>query len=138
MQENLVRISVTPGERVVINGAVVMLGEDGKSLYVAEDAQYLTADNMIRQEDATTPAKKIYFYLQLMFMDPENYEQHYVPLMDRMIDLLQATTLQAVRDNLMVILRLVQQRQFYDAIEACQQLVIFEQEVLRQFQGSAG
>jgi flagellar protein FlbT len=50
--------------------------------------------------------------------------------MDRMLDLMGVTTMQVVRNNLMIIFENVQQRRFYPALKACKALIQFESELL--------
>jgi len=65
-----------------------------------------------------------------MYLDQENYQVYYSSFMDRMLDLMGVTTIQAVRNNLMIIFENVQQRRFYPALKACKALMQFESEVL--------
>lgn len=136
MSDDVLRLDIKPGCKFIINQAYVTISEDGKSLEVDRDAAVLTDDHILTEEKAVTPAARIYFYLQMMYLDPENVDKLYVPFMDRMIDLLQATTLQPVKTSLMLIFRCVQAREFFAAMDACRELVIFEKEVMREYEAA--
>lgn len=124
------KINIKPGEKIVINGAVITVGEGATYLILQNHATFLREKDIMQEEDATSPAKRIYFYLMLMYLDQENYQVYYSTFMDRMLDLMGVTTMQVVRNNLMIIFENVQQRRFYPALKACKALIQFEAELL--------
>ncbi|MCR9256843.1 MAG: flagellar biosynthesis repressor FlbT [Alphaproteobacteria bacterium] len=133
MTDDVLRLEIEPGKKFIINQAYVTVSEDGKAIEVDRDAAVLTEDHILTEQQASTPAARIYFYLQMMYLDPDNVDKLYVPFMDRMIDLLQATTLQPVKTSLMLVFRCVQAREFFAAMDACRELVIFEKELMREY-----
>jgi len=124
------KINIKPGEKIVINGAVITVGEGATYLILQNHATFLREKDIMQEDEANTPAKRIYFYLMLMYLDQENYQVYYSTFMDRMLDLMGVTTLQTVRNNLMIIFENVQQRRFYPALKACKALIQFEGELL--------
>ncbi|GAB4197025.1 MAG: flagellar biosynthesis repressor FlbT [Thalassobaculales bacterium] len=134
------KINVKAGEKIVINGAVITMGEGATYLVLQNHATFLREKDIMQPEDANTPMKKIYFSLMLMYLDQENYQNYYAEFMDRMMDVLQVTGLQDVRDNLMSIFKHVQGKRFFQALKQCRSLVKFEQDLLDRFpaQGAAG
>jgi flagellar protein FlbT len=128
--ELALKINVKAGERIVINGAVVTIGDGISYLVLQNHATFLREKDIMQEDEANTPAKRIYFHLLCMYLDQESYENYYPSFMDRMIDLLKTTSIADVRDILMNIFRCVQGRQFYQALKACRALVNFETELL--------
>lgn len=102
------KINIKPGEKIVVNGAVITIAEGGSALILQNHAVFLRGKDIMQQEDATTPARKIYFYLMLMYLDAESQEAYYGTFMEYMNDLMKATTLRDVADSLMIIFRHVQ------------------------------
>ncbi len=124
------KINVKPGEKIVINGAVILMGEGSTYIVLQNHATFLREKDIMQEEDASTPAKRIYFHLMCMYLDQDNYESYYNSFMDRMSDLLKATNLADVRDCLMNIFTFVHKRQFYQALKACKALMQFEAHLL--------
>jgi flagellar protein FlbT len=125
------KINIKPGERIVVNGAVITIAEGGGALILQNHAVFLRGKDIMQQEEATTPARKIYFYLMLMYLDSESHHAYYGTFMEYMNDLMKATTLRDVADSLMIIFRHVQRGDFYKALKVCKALVDFESELLK-------
>ena len=94
------KINIKPGEKIVVNGAVITIAEGGSALILQNHAVFLRGKDIMQQEDATTPARKIYFYLMLMYLDADSQEMYYGTFMEYMNDLMKATTLRDVADSL--------------------------------------
>ena len=68
MKKNL-QISLKPGERIFINGAVLRV--DRKvAVEFLNDVTFLLENHVLQPEGATTPLKQLYFILQVMLMNP--------------------------------------------------------------------
>jgi flagellar protein FlbT len=66
-----IQISLKPGERIFINGAVLRV--DRKvTLELLNDVTFLLESHVLQAADATTPLRQLYFILQTMLMDPAN------------------------------------------------------------------
>ena len=64
-------ISLKPGERIFINGAVIRV--DRKvTLELLNDVSFLLESHVMQAESATTPLRQLYFIAQTMLMDPAN------------------------------------------------------------------
>jgi flagellar protein FlbT len=65
------RISLHPGEKIYINGAVLRV--DRKvGLELLNNATFLLENHVIQADDATTPLRQLYFVVQTMLMEPGN------------------------------------------------------------------
>ena len=126
------KINVKPGEKIVINGAVITMGEGASYIVLQNQATFLREKDIMQQEDATTPVRRIYFSLMLMYLDQDNYQNYYNDYMDRMIELMRSTGLAQIRDTLMVMFRDVQERRFFQALKACKALMKVEEELLKE------
>ncbi len=68
-----IQISLKPGERIFINGAVIKV--DRKvTLELLNDVSFLLESHVMQPESATTPLRQLYFIAQTMLMDPVNAE----------------------------------------------------------------
>lgn len=138
MTDEIKIVPLRPGQRLVINGAVVRMGQDGQSLEMDLKTPILTEDELLTEGKATTPATRIYFLLLVMYLDPSSYDATYLPFMDRMIELLRATNIKEVRENLRIILQCVDSGRVHEALQACRALVLFEKEVLSIAEAPSG
>ncbi|MFV0368157.1 MAG: flagellar biosynthesis repressor FlbT [Hyphomicrobiaceae bacterium] len=69
MKGNL-KIHLKPKERIFINGAVVRV--DRKvTLDLLNDVAFLLECHFMREEDATTPLRQLYFVIQSMLVEPQ-------------------------------------------------------------------
>ncbi|MCR9256840.1 MAG: flagellar biosynthesis repressor FlbT [Alphaproteobacteria bacterium] len=127
------KINVRPGEKLVINGAVITMGDPASYIVLQNQATFLREKDIMQPEEANTPARKIYFSLMLMYLDPEEGKQYYGEFMERMMELMQATTLQDVRNTLMTIFKHVQDMDYFRALKACKALIKFEDALFSEF-----
>lgn len=72
------KLSLKPGEKFVLNGAVIANGDKRASVIIQNKASVLREKDIMQQEDVDTPAKMIYFPIMMMYLDrgetPEYYE----------------------------------------------------------------
>jgi flagellar protein FlbT len=77
------KIGLRPHEKVFIAGAVVQNGPTPAELTILNSAPILREPDVLREEQADTPGKRLYFCIQLMYIDPlevARYRQHYQDL----------------------------------------------------------
>ncbi len=55
------KVNIKPGEKFIVNGAVMVAGNKGASLILQNEATILLGKDIMQEEDANTPAKRIYF-----------------------------------------------------------------------------
>jgi len=68
-----IRITLQPGERIFVNGAVLRV--DRKvSMEFLNEVSFLLENHVMQSEDATTPLRQLYFVLQAMLIDPASAE----------------------------------------------------------------
>ena len=125
------KINVKPGERFVVNGAVMVAGKKGASLVLQNEATILLGKDIMQEEDANSPARRIYFTILLMYLDQQNVDD-YREMFSRLVeDFMAATTFAEVRKTLLYIVRDVDARHFYRALKTCKALMKYEEEILK-------
>jgi flagellar biosynthesis repressor protein FlbT len=65
----MLAVKLKPGERLVVNGAVLQNGNTRNVLYFANRAAILRERDIMQEEKAVTPASRVYFVVQLMLLD---------------------------------------------------------------------
>src|SRR5258708_22890912 len=71
------KIDLKAGEKFIVNGAVMVAGKSGASLILQNQATFLRAKDIMQENEANTPAKRIYFVIMLMYIDPEGHDDYY-------------------------------------------------------------
>lgn len=121
------KLSLKPGEKFVCNGAVLTNGERRVSLVIENKASILRDRDIMQADQATTPAKRIYFPIMMLYLDSEHTDVHYDEFVRRMSEFMEAVTDQEVLTTCVAISRDVLQGQYYKALIKCRQLFDFEQ-----------
>jgi len=123
------KISLKPGEKVFIGGAVVQNGDSATELTVLNDVPLLRGKDVITEEQADTRCKQFYLCVQLMYMDRINlagYQQTYRDLVQELLTVLpQSVDFIAEINNDLACGR------YYQAMKTARKLVDFEEELIQ-------
>jgi flagellar protein FlbT len=124
------KLSLKPGEKFVLNGAVLTNGDKRTSLVIQNKACVLREKDIMQPEEATTPARHIYLPIMMMYLDPEGSEQYYNDFALRMTEFMGAIQNRAALAACIEISRDVIGGAYYKALMQCRKLFEFEQERL--------
>jgi flagellar protein FlbT len=124
------KITLKPRERLILGGAVVRNGEAGTRLVVENEVPVLREHDILSQREADTPCRRIYFAVQLMYVDEGNLAEHHKLYWTLVEDVVVAAPSTARYTG--EISRLVVERKYYQALKAARQLIDYEQELLRK------
>ncbi len=64
------KLSLKPGEKIAINGAVIVNGERRAEFAVENHANVLRERDILKAEEATSPARRVYLPVMMMALDP--------------------------------------------------------------------
>jgi flagellar protein FlbT len=122
------KISLKPHERLIIGGAVLKNGSVKTELMIENKVPILRQNRILNFEEANTPARRIYFVIQLMYIDQENLAEHHKLYWELVHDFLQAVprSLELIDK----ISELIFKEDYYQALSTARQLIDFEQEVM--------
>jgi len=72
-------IDLKPGEKILIGNAVITNDSQRTRLHIAGDSPIIREKDVLQEEDADTPCKRIYFLIQCMYLSdkPEDYHAKY-------------------------------------------------------------
>ena len=76
------KINVKSGEKFVVNGAVMVAGSKGASLVLQNEAT-ISGKDVMQEKEATTPSRRIYFSILVMYLDQENAKNYRDAFMSR-------------------------------------------------------
>ncbi len=124
------KLSLKPGEKFVLNGAVITNGDKRTSLVIQNRAALLREKDIMQREDADTPARRIYFPVMMMYLEPEDTERLYTDFALRMTEFMGAIRDRAALLTCVEISRNVMGGTYYKALVLCRKLFDFERERL--------
>ncbi|MFO0292340.1 MAG: flagellar biosynthesis repressor FlbT [Rhodospirillales bacterium] len=131
------KIELKPGEKFIVNGAVMVAGKSGASLALRNQAVLLRGRDVMQESEATTPARRLYFTLMLMYIDPDNRAAHAQSFARFLGEYLEATTLASTRAKLERIGGLAVADEYYAGLKLCRELIALEDSILTLTQSAA-
>ena len=124
------KISLKQNEKIYINGAVIKNGNTVANISIENsDVSILRQNNIMKEEDITTYCKKIYYTIQLMYIDPNNLQKYideYWTLVNVLVEIV--PTLTEIIDN---INHLLIDNQYYQALKKASELISIEEEYMK-------
>jgi flagellar protein FlbT len=124
------KLSLKPGEKFVLNGAVLANGDKRTSLVLQNKACVLREKDIMQPGEAVTPARRIYLPIMMMYLDAEGFEDYYNEFALRMTEFMGAVQTRGVLAACIEISREVTEGHYYKALMTCRKLFEFEQERL--------
>src|ERR1700712_1493143 len=80
------KLSLKPGERFVLNGAVVQNGDRRGVLLLQNKASVLREKDIMQADDATSPARMIYLPVMMMYLDEAGAARYYDEFVRRLTE----------------------------------------------------
>lgn len=122
------KLSLKPGERFVLNGAVVQNGDRRGVLILQNKASVLREKDIMQAHDVTTPARRVYFPVMMMYLDEANAPKVYDEFARRLGEFMGATRNPDVLADCVAASRHVMAREYYKALMAARKLVDYEEQ----------
>jgi len=124
------KLSLKPGEKFVLNGAVVQNGDRRGVLVLQNKASVLREKDIMQEEEVTTPARRIYFPVMMMYLDEAGAERYYDEFARRLTEFMKVIANPAVLTECVEISKNVMEREYYKALMRCRKLMDYEGERL--------
>lgn len=124
------KLSLKPGEKFVVNGAVVTNGDRRASLIIQNKASILREKDVMKPEEATTPTRRVYFPIMMMYLDPGDGSAYYDDFVLRMTEFMTAIRNPEALAECVAISKEVMSGHYYKALLKCRRLFAFEEERL--------
>lgn len=124
------KLSLKPGEKFVLNGAVLANGDKRTSLVLQNKASILREKDIMQPEDANTPARRIYFPIMMMYLGGDDTEDYYNDFALRITEFMGAIGTSPALAVCVEISRDVMSGAYYRALMQCKKLIEFERERL--------
>jgi flagellar biosynthesis repressor protein FlbT len=122
------KVTLKPRERLILGGAVVRNGESAAHLLVENEVPILRERDILSESHANSPCRRIYFAIQLMYVDERNLAEHHRLYWLLVHDLLEAAP--STSKFTAEINRFVVEGKYYQALKVGRRLIEYEQELL--------
>jgi flagellar protein FlbT len=129
------KITLRPGERMILGGAVVTNGNPGScDLVIDNKVPILRQKDILTEEKADSPCRRIYFLVQLMYIDEGNLSAYHTQFWELIREVTRAapSTVALIHDISQHIL----ERRYYQALKLTKRLIEYEQEVIARVSDS--
>jgi flagellar protein FlbT len=129
------KITLKPQEKLIISGAVITNGAGRSDFIVENSVPILRQKDIMSLNDADSPCKKIYFAIQLMYVDGKNMAEHHRAYWELVQDVAAAAPsqkplLQEISENIL-------QDRHYQSLKLTKKLIAYEQEVINRVRSTA-
>ena len=124
------KLSLKPGERFVLNGAVVQNGDRRAVMVLQNKASVLREKDIMQEADASTPARRIYFPVMMMDLEEAAAERYYDEFVRRLTEFMGVISNPEVLADCVNISKHCMAREYYRELMACRKLIEYEDERL--------
>ena len=122
------KIRLKPNERMIVGGAVITNGNIRCDLLIENKVSILRQKDIMSEKDADSPCRKIYFTIQLMYIDEENLIEHHNTYWKLVQDIVKAApSMLALIDQ---ISEHILNNKYYQALKLARKLIDYEQEII--------
>ncbi len=124
-------IDLKPGEKVIINGAVVENAGHSTKLRVLNDSNILREKDIVADGDNITPAGRVYFFIQNAYIFPSSRAK-YVGLFEHCLDdyVMSCTSAAPLGEELRAA---VASQEYYKALKLARKLLKHEAQLLELY-----
>ena len=127
------KITLKPHEKMILGGAVIANGSNaGCQLTIENKVPILREKDILSENDANTHSRRLYFVIQLMYIDKENlglHQKNYWDLVNKIVKAAPSTVglIDHINEEIVSV-------RYYQALKLAQKLINYEQEVISRVQ----
>jgi flagellar protein FlbT len=129
------KISLKPDERIIIGGAVVRNGGARSDFVIENSAPILREKDIMGLHDANSPCRRIYFAIQLMYVDEKNIAEHRTTYWQLVRDV--TTAAPSTIGLIDQISEHILHDRYYQALKLTNKLIEYEQGVMNHVRSAA-
>ncbi len=122
------KITLRPYEKIIIAGAAIKNGIHTTNLLIENEVPILREKDILKKENADSPARRIYFVVQLMYMDQANLVEHhklYWSLVNAFLKAAPSALGLIDKINVQIL-----SAQYYKALKYARELIKYEQSII--------
>lgn len=122
------KISLKPDEKMILGGAVIKNGAHPSVFFIENNVLVLRERDIMTEEHADTPCKRIYFTVQLMYLDEGNLAHYHSVYWKQVGELTDAVKTMLPFSTEMGEHILVSE--YYKALKVAKKMIAYEKELL--------
>jgi flagellar protein FlbT len=130
------KITLKPHERMILGGAVITNGHTRSDFIVENNTSILRQKDIMSERDAYSPCRRIYFVIQLMYVDEKNLITHHNLYWKLVQSLVQAAP--SVLSLIDQISEHLLNNRYYQALKLARRLIQYEEEATQHVQKTVG
>jgi len=129
------KITLKPHERMILGGAVLTNGNTKSELIIENNVPILRQKDIMSEKEANSPSRRIYFVIQLMYVDPDNLITHHNTYWKLVQSLVEAAP--SVLGMIDEISTHILASRYYQALKLARKLIDYEEEIAKNVRESA-
>ncbi len=122
------KLKLKPREKVIISGAVLTNGSMPTELTIENRVPLLRGKDIMTEAQADSHCKKIYFLIQLMYIEQKKSQEHYDVYLNLVKELIGAAP--SMVDITYEVSEALMNDEFYKALKKSKNLIKYETEIL--------
>lgn len=126
------KLHLKPEEKVIIGGAVIKNGTRPCDFIVENNVPILRQKDIMAEKEADSPSRRVYFVIQLMYINPENLTGYHSKFWELTGEILEAAP--STRPHIEKISDQVLAGNYYQALKLTRKLIDYEKELLSHVQ----
>lgn len=122
------KIRLKAHEKILLGNVVITNGDRPAEFQVANKVSVLREKDIMQEEDASTPARKLYFLVQLMYMDNNDLVSYHAQYWELVRGIISAAP--STKPYLEEISELLLDQDYYQALKTARRLIAYEANLL--------
>jgi flagellar protein FlbT len=123
------KITLKPNELIIVNGCVIKNSNRRHTMMIQNFADIIRGSDILSEEDADTPLKKVYFLIQTAFIETKTREK-LIPYIQQQLAELFNIFSSDIKDNIMKCANYVSVNDFYKALTELKPAIEYEKKLL--------
>ena len=107
------KLTLKPSEKFIINGAVIQNSDRRTTLVIQNRASLLREKDIMLPEHATTPMRRVYFTIMMLYLDEGAIKQHQDSFLELMSAFMNAISNAEAVAQCVNVIQLVHAKQYY-------------------------
>ncbi len=122
------KLRLKPDEKVIIGRAVIRNGSKASEFIVENNVPILRHKDIMTELEADTPSRRVYFVIQLMYIDSERLVEYHARYWEYAHDILAAAP--STKPHIGKISEQILGGEYYQALKLTRKLIDYEKELI--------
>jgi len=122
------KLAMKPNEKLIVGGAVIRNGPTSSHIFIENNVPVLRQNDIITEAMATTPCRRIYLAIQLMYIDEKSCESLHPVYWELVKGVIEAAP--SSKDLISLTSQYMLEGNYYKALKQAKKLIIYEEELI--------